>query len=451
MNSQDHIAGHAIGGSIASADSGRHPEDFDAMARRRFQDPKPIRYGKYWVIQIRGDRMENGQRKRFKHRIKLCSATLPEREAQKIAAEELRPLNQGLETIEAAITNFRDYVERTYIPQELPLLAKTTQNRYAGVIQNYLTPAFGPLCLRELTRKTIQKFFSQTIFQAGPARAGHPAGSTLGQESRDKIRDVLSSVLRSAVEYGALVKNPVDGVRLPKDSRGRRRTKPHISPEQFEQLVATIPEPYATMLFVAVYTGLRISELTALRWEDIHADSITIDERYCRGDWAAPKTEASNATIGVDRGVIERIHRLKLLTVEVRAGLQTRRHKLVKSDAPADLVFQSVRDGKPMRDNNILVRFIKPAARALGIPWVNWRCLRTSHATWMVESGANPKDVQGQMRHSKISTTMDVYAQFVPESQRDAIAKMSAMAGQRRAAEGTKMKQLSLGGSNWLQ
>ena len=413
------------------------------MARRRFQDPKPIRYGKYWVIQIRGDRMENGQRKRFKHRIKLCSATLPEREAQKIAAEELRPLNQGLETIEAAITSFQEFVEGTYNPLDLSRLRKTTQDRYAGVIRNYLLPEFGKLCLRELSRKTIQRFFSQ------PLRS--PCGEALSQESRDKIRDVLSSILRSAVEYGALVKNPVEGVRLPADTRGRRRTKPHISPEQFEQLLAGIPEPYSTMIFVAVYTGLRVSELIALKWEDIHIDSITVDERYCRGDWAAPKTEASNATIGVDRGVIERIHRLKLLTVEVRAGLQTRRHKLVKSDGPADLVFQSVRDGKPMRDNNILVRFIKPAARALGIPWVNWRCLRTSHATWMVESGANPKDVQGQMRHSRISTTMDIYAQFVPESQRDAIAKMSAMAGQRRAAEGSKMKQLNLGGASWLQ
>jgi hypothetical protein len=69
----------------------------------------------------------------------------------------------------------------------------------------------------------------------------------------------------------------------------------------------------------------------------------------------------------------------------------------------------------------------KPAARKLGLSWINWRCLRTSHATWMVEAGANPKDVQGQMRHSRISTTMDIYAQFVPESQRRALAKMSAM------------------------
>src|SRR5579862_2355554 len=104
-----------------------------------------------------------------------------------------------------------------------------------------------------------------------------------------------------------------------------------------------------------------------------------------------------------------------------------RHYKAVKSDQPEDLVFQSVRTGAPMRDNNILSRHIKPAARKLGLPWINWCCLRTSHATWMVEAGDNPKDVQGQMRHSRISTTMDIYAQFVPESQRRALAKMSAM------------------------
>ena len=86
-----------------------------------------------------------------------------------------------------------------------------------------------------------------------------------------------------------------------------------------------------------------------------------------------------------------------------------------------------------MRDNNILSRFIKPAARDMGIGFVNWRCLRTSYATWMVEAGANPKDVQGQMRHSRISTTMDIYAQFVPESQNRAVGKLMAMVDERRA------------------
>jgi hypothetical protein len=52
-----------------------------------------------------------------------------------------------------------------------------------------------------------------------------------------------------------------------------------------------------------------------------------------------------------------------------------------------ELVFQSVRNGKPMRDNNILSRFIKPAGRKLGLGFVNWRCLRTSWATWAIEAG----------------------------------------------------------------
>jgi integrase len=61
-----------------------------------------------------------------------------------------------------------------------------------------------------------------------------------------------------------------------------------------------------------------------------------------------------------------------------------------------------------------------------------WRSLRTSCATWMVEAGANYKDVQFQMRHSRISTTMDIYAQHVPESQRRAVAKMMDMVEPRR-------------------
>ena len=117
------------------------------------------------------------------------------------------------------------------------------------------------------------------------------------------------------------------------------------------------------MVFVAVYTGLRVSELAGLRWNDIHGDSITIDERYSRGDWAFPKTESSAGTIAFNRLVIERIHRLKSLTVEVKAGRATRKYEVVKSDGPNDLVFQSVKDGKPIRDNNVLQQFTPESQR----------------------------------------------------------------------------------------
>ena len=121
---------------------------------------------------------------------------------------------------------------------------------------------------------------------------------------------------------------------------------------------------------------------------------LPIDERYCRGDWAAPKSDASNTTIPVSRKVIERMQRLRTLTVAVKAGRAVRHYPAVKGDGPDDLVFHSVQHGRPMRDNNILARHIKPAGRELGIGWVNWLVLRRSYATWLRMVGTDPRDRQ---------------------------------------------------------
>jgi integrase len=421
--------GHYQGNGIVSKANSGNPSkgDFERMARRRFQNPKPTRRGEWWTLRVWKTTFTNGLLKRTRERTRLAPATMGAREVQKLAAEYLRPLNQGLETIGSA-TNFQHYVETTYIPVVMPSMAKSTQDRYKGVIKNYLIPAYGELSLRDLSRLTIQRYFSEM------------ANSPLAHESKDKIKDVLSSILGSAVEFELLAKNLVASIRLPAQRTGRKRTKPYITPKQFDELVASIPEPYASMIYVAVYTGLRVSELAGLKWNDVIAIeqaseegevevryAISIDERFCRGDWGAPKSDASNATIGINECVYLRIQRLKLLIVKVRAGNAIRRYKVVKADGPEDLVFQSVSKGAPMRDNNILSRHIKPAARKMGLGFVNWRCLRTSHATWLKMAGADVKDAQAQMRHSRSSTTLDIYQQFVPESQQRAVEKLSSL------------------------
>lgn len=380
------------------------------MARRRYQKPAPRKEGQQWVLYYWDDVFVEGERRRKKKRQVLGPATMGEREAEKIRDEVLRPLNQGLVKIGSA-TRFEDYVETVYQPVVLPTMAKSTRDRAMSVYKNYLKPAFGGMCLRDVSPLTVQRFVSGMVEW------------NLAQESKDKIRDVLSSVMSSAVLYKLVLTNPVEGVRLPVAKRGKRQ-KPFITQEQFALLLEWVKEPYATMLYVAVFTGLRVSEVIALRWRNVGFNSITVAERYCRGDWGAPKSDASAATIPVNRMVLERIDRLKTMTVEVKAGRAVRRYRAVKSEGPDDLVFQSVTKGAPMRDNNILVRHIKPAAKMIGLPWINWQVLRRSFAMCLKKKGADVKDAQALMRHSKASTTMDVYMQFDSASQREVVDRL---------------------------
>ena len=98
----------------------------------------------------------------------------------------------------------------------------------------------------------------------------------------------------------------MDGIRLAPQKMGRRVQKPNVTFEQFEEIISRMQEPYATMVYVAVFSGLRISELIGLRWEDVLELAINVDERCCRGDWSQPKSDASNAAVPVQRHVIER-------------------------------------------------------------------------------------------------------------------------------------------------
>jgi integrase len=281
----------------------------EIMARRRFQSPKPFKEGHFWWLRV-WDTNSTGSRKR--QRLKLAPADMPMRQVQKIAEEKLHPMNQGLVLTGSAMA-FNDFVTNLYDKTYLPLLSSSTRDSYNGVISKYLKPEFSRLSLRDITRLTVQQYFS----------------AMAGTVPYPKIRDGLSSILRAAVDADYLIKNPLDGLRLPLDKRPRQ-AKSTITPEQFHALVALVPEPYASMLFVSVWTGLRISERIGLKWRCIHDDSITVEERYCRGDWSTPKTSASAATIGVAPQVIARITRLKSLTVEVRAGRAIRKHKLVQ-------------------------------------------------------------------------------------------------------------------------
>ncbi len=94
---QKRTTAHDAGGIVSGeANLGRPSRgDFESMARRRFQDPRPKRRGKWWEIQVRRDEFVGGQLRRKKTRVRIAPVTVPEREARKIAAEQPAPQSRS--------------------------------------------------------------------------------------------------------------------------------------------------------------------------------------------------------------------------------------------------------------------------------------------------------------------------------------------------------------------
>jgi integrase len=400
-------------------------KDLESVARRRFQNPKPKKIGNWWWIYPWVDTWSDGKILRKRKPIKVAPAETGVREAQRIASEMMRPMNQGTQPI-GGVVPFRVFVESDYRNAVLPLLAAPVQKNYNLVLRTRLLPEFGDVPLRDLTKRRLQTYFS--TLEGSHATAA-------------KIRDVLASVLNAAVRFDLLSSSPLKDVSLLPDKVGRRK-KPYVKKEQFLQLVDAMEEPYATMVYTCVLAALRVSELLGLKWGDVGDSYLMIDERYCRGDWSKPKTQASNAPVAVDPDVIQRIRDLKNKEVTIPWGARgaSKTIKLVRSSNPEDLVFQGLRSGQPMSDHNILMRHLKPVAKKLGLDLVNWQVLRRSYPTWLCRDGVDVKTVQGQMRHSTSKPTLDIYAQLVTEGQVLAANNLMQDLNRRRAGLSTEKR-----------
>ena len=129
--------------------------------------------------------------------------------ARKLAADLVRPFNQGLIKVGTAV-NFAEYVKDVYLPTELPLRAITVQNCYRGIIEKHLKPTFERMNLSEISALSVQRYFSGMPAQAIPF------------PTMVKIRDAFSSILRSAVKYEHLTTSPLKELKLPPDKESAK-------------------------------------------------------------------------------------------------------------------------------------------------------------------------------------------------------------------------------------
>ncbi len=363
--------------------------------RRRWQSPTPRKERGQWKIRYYTDLAQpDGTVQRVKKT--KCLGRVEEMtftEAKKESARFLQPINDvepGIEYQEKTLNDLVQLWERDVKPN----LKRSTQANYEWAYRR-AQKAFGEVPVAELEKQDIQAFLTAAFAEG------------LSPTSVRDLRARLRGLFSLAADWGwiAPAANPAAGrFRLPAKAPVKQRRIP--TPSEFRMLVEALPQPYKAIVALAGLSGLRRGELAALRWNDIGADTVRVDEAVYRGTLGSPKTPKSSRTIKIPAKATELLNEWR---------------SRCKFTEPEDFVF-SIRTNSPIDLNRVLERLIKPTAEKLGLPRFSWHDFRHAYTTWGRKAGVEPEIMRDLVGHTSVTMTQDVYTHLDEDG--DAVASI---------------------------
>jgi integrase len=223
-------------------------------------------------------------------------------------------------------------------------------------------------------------------------------------KTKAHIRGIMHVIFNCAVRWELIERNPIDGVRL-KGGAARLGRSRILEVAEFNRLVASAKEPFRSMFLIAGCLGLRCSEIVGLQWADFDFEkgTLLLQRGIVHGRIGPVKTQASRGAMPID---------------PVLAAILSEHRKVCFPTAEGWL-FANPLTGKPFHQEEIQKRHIQKAAELAQIKGrIGWHSFRHSYRSWLDQVGASMAVQKDLMRHSSITTTMDIYGAVVGDGNR---------------------------------
>ncbi len=270
--------------------------------------------------------------------------------------------------------------------------------RYDDGLRLRLLPELASYRLGEISRSQVQRLVDRW------QREG------LSPSTIRNTVNALRVIYRSADQLveGVIVQNPTVGLRLPAQ-RGRRERVAAM--KEATRLLEALTEMDRALWGMALYAGLRLGELLAVRWSDIDlvAGTISVTRGYDpRAGYVEPKSRAGRRRVPI-------VGRLRELLI---------RHRELTGRGEGDLVFGRTTD-RPFAPSAINDRAYRHWAEAGLRPITMHECRHTC-ASYFIAAGVNPKTLSTFLGHASVTITFDRYGHLFPGAEAEAAALIDA-------------------------
>lgn len=274
-----------------------------------------------------------------------------------------------------------------------------TRADYAYVIKTHLEPFFGGVNISGISTSDIRDW-NTFMEEAGKSKA-----------TIQRARSQLKQIMKTAHLENYIAKDVFAGLKNPRVIRKKARA---LEQHQLELVIKHAGE-HALMLEVHTLTGVRPSELRALKAKDFILDK---NEVIISSAWA---TDKKTWTLGPTKTGEERV-------LPLHDSIIPRLKALLSRLSTDEFLFTN-EDGTVISDDYYRKRIVKKAAKAAGVPWATPYTFRHTFASIMIgKVGAPISYLSYLMGHASAKETLNTYVHFYPTDGPSWVNMMEAVA-----------------------
>jgi integrase len=363
-----------------------------------------------WELKFDAGRDPTGKRK-----IQYVSFKGTRREAMHKLTELLAAVGQG-DYVEPSKVTVIDFVRARIDQWEAAgnISARTAQ-RYRQLTENQIAPHLGSKVLQKLRPLDIEDWHA-TLRKGGRVRGkGGLAARNVGHAHR-----VLGKALRDAARNGLVNRNVVSEQSVPKaddDEMVIVQDVPALV-DKLDGFRLRVPA------MVALFTGLRLGEILALRWNRVDVDAKvirvreTLEQTRAYGiRFKSAKTRAGRRDITLPDILIEALREHRKRQLELRMQLGAGR-------LPDDALLFATVGGEPLSPNAQSAAWAD-FADSIGMPDVTFHALRHTHASQLIDAGVDIVTISKRLGHAKPDITLRIYAHLFRKDDSKAAAAIN--------------------------